>query len=428
MKIVHIVPGSGGTFYCQNCLRDNALVKAQRAQGHDVVMVPLYLPMFADEPGMSGEAPVFYGAISLYLRQQIPFLRKSPRWLTRWLDAGVFLKWAARKAGSTRARGLEEMTLSMLRGEAGGQAEELDRLVAWLTQHEKPAVVHFSNALLLGLARRVKQALGAAVVCSLQDEDTWIDAMRPEAARRVWDAITERAADVDRFLSVSQYYAEKIQRLTKIDGGRMQVIPLGIDLTDCAPAPVWPDPPVIGFLSRLSPALGLGVLVEAFLTLKQSPCWKNLKLRATGGQTGDDTAFISQLRRKLMAAGCVESAEFLPEFDRPKRLEFLRSLSVLSVPVPAGEAFGSYLLEANAAGVPVVQPNLGAFPEILHATGGGILYDPSRSEALAEALASLLGNPDHARKLGEQGRRSVQARFGIDQMAREVVRVYENLS
>jgi glycosyltransferase involved in cell wall biosynthesis len=207
----------------------------------------------------------------------------------------------------------------------------------------------------------------------------------------------------------------------------MQVIPLGIDLTDCAPAPEWPDPPVIGFLSRLSPALGLGVLVEAFLRLKQSPRWQHLKLRATGGQTGDDAAFISQLRRKLAAAGCAESAEFLPAFDRSKRLEFLRSLSVLSVPVPTGEAFGSYLLEANAVGVPVVQPNLSAFPEIVHATGGGILYDPSRLEALAEALASLLGNPNHARKLGEQGRRRVQERFGIGQMARDVVRVYESL-
>jgi len=78
MKIVHIVPGSGGTFYCQNCLRDNALVKALRAQGHDVVMVPLYLPMFADEPGISGEAPVFYGAISLYLRQRLPFCESLP--------------------------------------------------------------------------------------------------------------------------------------------------------------------------------------------------------------------------------------------------------------------------------------------------------------------------------------------------------------
>jgi len=137
------------------------------------------------------------------------------------------------------------------------------------------------------------------------------------------------------------YYAEKIKRLTKIDGGRIQVIPLGIDLTDCTPAPEWPDPPVIGFLSRLSPALGLGVLVEAFLRLKQSPRWQRLRLRATGGQTGDDAAFIAQLRQRLAAAGCAESVEFLPEFDRPKRLEFLRSLSVLSVPVPAGEALGA---------------------------------------------------------------------------------------
>ena len=84
MRIIQIVPGSGGTFYCQNCLRDHALVRALRAQGHDALLVPLYLPAFADDPAPAGPAPVFYGAVNLYLEHQFPWFRRWPRGLTRW--------------------------------------------------------------------------------------------------------------------------------------------------------------------------------------------------------------------------------------------------------------------------------------------------------------------------------------------------------
>ena len=74
--------------------------------------------------------------------------------------------------------------------------------------------------------------------------------------------------------------------------------------------------------------------------------------------------------------------------SRSSRSNFLRSLTVLSVPARSGEAFGLYLIEAMAAGIPAVQPRLGAFPELIEATGGGVLcaavmfvdvgYDPTQ--------------------------------------------------
>ena len=160
MKIVHIVPGSGGTFYCENCMRDNALVKALRRMGHDVVMVPLYLPMFADDPELSEDVPVFFGGINVYLQQKLALFRKTPRWLDRLADARWILELAARKAGTTRAAGLGDMTLSMLRGADGNQAKELDRLIKWLAENERPDIVHLSNALLIGLARRIRAVCG----------------------------------------------------------------------------------------------------------------------------------------------------------------------------------------------------------------------------------------------------------------------------
>jgi len=94
----------------------------------------------------------------------------------------------------------------MLLGEVGGQKEELERLVDWLADEAKPDVVHLSNALLLGLAHRIKQRMNVAVVCSLQDEDVWIDAMDDHFRKEVWDLMSERGKDVDVFIPVSDFY------------------------------------------------------------------------------------------------------------------------------------------------------------------------------------------------------------------------------
>ena len=72
---------------------------------------------------------------------------------------------------------------------------------------------------------------------------------------------------------------------------------------------------------------------------------------------------------------------------------FLHGLTLLSVPVTDGEAFGTFQIEAMACGVPVVQPDAGAFPEIIKATGGGIIYKPNTPKALAKSLKGLLLNP-----------------------------------
>ena len=427
MKIVHIVPGSGGTFYCQNCMRDGALVKGMRSLGHDVVLVPMYLPLFTDDANAIGDSPVFYGAINVYLEERFPFFRRAPRWFRRALDTTPLLAMAARKAGSTRAEGLEDMTLSVLRGEDGNQAAELDRMVAWLEAEGRPDVIHLSNALLLGLARRIKERLGVPVVCSLQDEHQWLDTMDPAGSETIWRTMAERATEVDAFVAVSDYYAGVMSERLEIPSDRMHVVHLGIDVSGSGQAALRFEPPTIGYLSRLSESLGLGLLVEAFLMLRRDARLRHLKLRATGGQTGDDAAFLSRLRRKVNDAGAAGDVEFVDSFDRASRLEFLRSVDILSVPVLEGEAFGTYMLEALASAVPVVQPELGGFPEIVTATGGGLLYAPNDAEHLARALKLLLRDPDRARGLGRAGRVVVRERFTIRNAAQRLVDVYGKL-
>ncbi|MEK7270607.1 MAG: glycosyltransferase family 4 protein [Planctomycetota bacterium] len=426
MRIVQIIPGTGGNFYCENCVRDLALVRALKALGHEVLVVPLYLPLTADDPSARTDSPVFFGAVNLYLSQNLPLYVRAPRWVKRMMDSDRLLKWAASKSGSTRASGLEEMTLSMLRGEEGAQAANLDTLIRWLSSANKPDVIHLSNGLLVGLARRLRKELAVPVVCSLQDEDTWVDAMDERHAKLVWQSLAERADDVDLFVAVSRYYADVMRKRARLAPERMRVVRIGIAMDGYNKAPLYFRPPTLGYVSRMCDSLGLGVLVEAFGRLKRREAWlKNLRLRVTGGYTEDDRAFLEGLGERLTELRMQNDVDFVTAFDAKSRLDFFQTLSVFSVPAPRGEAFGLHVLESLASGVPVVEPAVGGFPELVEETGGGVLYDPSDLDQYVDALASLLLDADKARLLGERGRAYVRQHFTVERMAAEMVKVYE---
>ncbi len=74
--------------------------------------------------------------------------------------------------------------------------------------------------------------------------------------------------------------------------------------------------------------------MDAFINLKREPALRDLQLRATGGITPADKEFVAGLKDKLRNLGLDNDVEFLPDFQKEARHEFLRSLSVLSVPVP----------------------------------------------------------------------------------------------
>ena len=427
MKVVHIVPGSAGPFYCQNCLRDAALMQALRRQGHDVVIVPLYLPLLAEaeaEADLSARAPVFFGAIRLYLSERYPVWRRLPVRFSRAFDHPRLLNWAGRRAGSTRSAGLEEMTLSMLHGSDGRQAQEMQRLIDWLQADGRPDILHLSNALLAGLARPLTQALDVPVVCSLQDEDTWIDAMRAPYPARVWETIAACSRHVARFMAVSHYYADRVRARLDLPATKFSVVYPGVPMAEYTPAPREPDPPALGFLARMSEELGLGILVEAFLQLRRDYGMSTLQLKVMGGCTRDDRTFLRRLRTRLRREKALAATEFHHDLDREARLEFLQGLSVVSVPAARGEAFGLHLIEAMAAGVPVVQPAAGAYPEIVRATGGGVLIERAQPDLLAAAVARLLQDPEQRRACGRRGRASVQRQFSVEQMAARVVALY----
>jgi len=423
MRIVQIVPGSGDSFYCENCVRDNALVRALLDARQDVIAVPLYLPRIGDR--LAGpQAPIFFGGINAYLQQRYRLFRRTPRWLDRIFDSSWLLRLAARRAGSVRASGLGEMTLSMLQGRDGNQGKELLRLVQWLEGIGTIDVVHLSNPLLLGIGAEIKRRFGVPVVCSLQDEDTWIDGLEEPYPKRCWDAMSDGAQCADAFVSVSRYFGDLMQERMRIPPERLHVVPIGVDPAAFEPSARPPDPPVLGYLSRMTESLGLGILVEAFLRLRRHERFRSLRLHVSGGATADDAPFLAGLRRALRKEDATAHVTFFDPIDAASRADFLRSLTVLSVPAPNGMAFGTYILEALAAGVPVVEPQVGSFPEILEATGGGVLFEPCDPDRLAAVLAEFLDDPRRLAELGRRGREAVEGRFGLADMAESMLGVY----
>ncbi len=163
--------------YCGGCFRDNALVAALRRLGHQTLMLPLYLPLTLDEQDQSAGTPIFFSGVNVYLQQKFPWFGKAPAWLHEALASPRLLKLLGGLAGKTRADEVGELTISMLRGEEGNQAREINELVTWLAANQRCDVIALSNVLLAGIARRLKQHLAAPVVCMLQGEDTFLDGL-----------------------------------------------------------------------------------------------------------------------------------------------------------------------------------------------------------------------------------------------------------
>lgn len=428
MKIILLTPGTG-SYHCGVCMRDNALAKELIRQGHEALMLPMYLPLTLDEDAASPDSPIFFGGVSTYLREKVPWLRHMPRWLDRLLSQRALLRLLAGKAAAqTGGPDVAEMTLSMLRGEQGNQAGELEELIGWLRREGKPDAIWLSTALQAGLARRIKAELGVPVIGFLQGEDSFLDGLGEPWTPRVWALLAERMRDSDLWIAPSRYFAELMaKRLgwSENDVARwIRVVPNGVALDGYGAGETPHVHRTIGYLARFVPGKGIGLLVEAFIRLRERGV--AVRLRCAGSMTDGDARYVETLQGRIARAGFSGDVEWLPNISRAEKIAFLESLTVFSVPVTYSEAFGQYVIEALAAGAPVVLPRASAFPEIVEVTGGGRLFDPGANEAesadrLADALAAMLADPAAARELGARGREAVRRGFTMAHLAERLV-------
>lgn len=425
MRILHLTPGTG-SFHCGSCLRDHALIRALRSRGHDAIMAPLYLPLVTDREVSNPELPIRVGGVTLYLQEKMPGLRYVPRFLLGWLNSPGILRFASRFIGMTSARDLGRMTLGALAGEAGNQWPEWQRALTWIKEEVKPDVISLSNSLLIGLCPKIESDLGIPTVVSLQGEDSFLDTLVEPYREQCWTAMRSNAAHVTRFVAPSQFYAKAMSERLGVAEDRIAVIPNGLDVTAFAAAKPDPNWPVIGYFARMIHGKGLTTLVDAFIDLARRGTLPRLKLKVGGARTSSDDKYLAGLNRKLAEAGLLERVEWHPNVSFNEKVKFFRNLTAFSVPATYGEAFGLYVIEAMASGVPVVQPRHGAFPELIESTGGGVLCEPEDAKSLADALESVLLDGQKRERLIASGMTRVRTEYTAAKMAEKFEAVLMN--
>jgi glycosyltransferase involved in cell wall biosynthesis len=426
MRLLYLTAGAA-EMYCGSCLRDNALASALIARGHDVVLTPVYTPTTTDETNVS-ESRVFFGGVSVYLEQYVPLFRHTPALLDRIWDASPVLKLAAKHQIKVDPAFLGGMTVSMLKGTAGHQRKEIDKLLAWLRHEPRFDVVTLPFTLLLGLAEPLRAALGVPIACALQGEDLFLENLHEPWKTEALALIRGALGSVDRFLATSDYYADFMARYLGIERSRIRTVPIGITIRGFEPGPSRQTPPLtIGYFGRIAPEKGLHVLAEAFRRLQDRPGVPPTRLVAGGYLLKEHHGYLRGIENDLRTWGLLDRFRYAGAPDRAGKIALYREMDVFSMPAVYAEPKGLTLVEAMASGVPVVQPRHGGFTEVVERTGGGLLVPPADPDALAGALGALLADPARREALGQQGARGVRAMYTDAMMAGHAEAAYREL-
>jgi glycosyltransferase involved in cell wall biosynthesis len=424
MRIVYITAGAAG-MYCGSCMRDNTLVAALHQLGHDTLLLPTYTPIRTDEEDISNPR-VFFGGINVYLQQKSGIFRHTPWFLDRLLDGRRLLNWVSRFAVKTDAQVLGELTLSMLRGDHGHQRKEIDKLTTYLAAEVKPEIVNLTNALLSGMVPDLKRRLGVPVLCSLQGDDIFLESLPEPHRTKALELVRENCTRIDGFIATSAYYADFMSGYFAVPRELIHVVHPGLNLHghSVERSPRGDRPLTVGYFARICPEKGLHNLVEAFILLRKQADAPACKLRVSGWLGENNKAYLAELKKGLDRAGLANDFAHVESPDHASKVRFFHEIDVLSVPTTYREPKGIYVLEALANGVPVVQPRHGSFPELIEATGGGLLVAPDDPADLARGLRHLLEDLPHASELAARGKAVVHEHFHARRMAEETAAVY----
>jgi phosphatidyl-myo-inositol alpha-mannosyltransferase len=241
----------------------------------------------------------------------------------------------------------------------------------------------------------------------------WLAALGPVA--RPWmEKISGRIAVSD--------FARRLQ--VEHLGGDAVIIPNGVHVDAFASGPDLAgytrgvDGPTIGFLGRYDePRKGLPVLLEAMRTVVRQHPGARLLIAGRG-----DAANL----RELVGEDLRPHVALLGELSEADKAAFLRSIDVYCAPNLLGESFGVVLIEALAAGAPIVASDLDAFARVLEDGAAGVLVRRGDAGVLARALDQLLSDPARRAELSARGA-EVAAAYDWQVVARRILAVYETV-
>jgi phosphatidyl-myo-inositol alpha-mannosyltransferase len=229
--------------------------------------------------------------------------------------------------------------------------------------------------------------------------------------RPVWNRIDQRIA-------VSEAARMTIaSRMTEAD---IRIVPNGADVgvfAGAAPAPLPPGRTLL-FVGRLEPRKGFSVAVDAFARLATAHPDVRLVVVGDGEQRSAVEALEPAIRRRVDMVGRVSAAD-LPGYHR--------AAGIFLAPSTGNESFGIVLVEAMAAGLPIVASDIAGYRAVTRHESEGLLVPPGDAAALAAAIDRLLRDPTLARSLGARGAERAK-RFDWSVVGEEVEKVYEELT
>jgi D-inositol-3-phosphate glycosyltransferase len=208
----------------------------------------------------------------------------------------------------------------------------------------------------------------------------------------------------------------------------ISVVPCGVDLERFTPdGPVAARTGRIRLMSigRLVPRKGMGHAIEALARLVADGCDAELVI-VGGSGSGDALAADPEYQRLHGVAeglGVADRVVFAGQLSQTEMPAMLRSADVV-ICAPWYEPFGITPLEAMACGVPVVASSVGGLIDTVVEDVTGVHVPPRDPEALAQALAALIADPERARAYGAAGRARVESRYSWDRVAADTERAY----
>ncbi|MDX1620917.1 MAG: glycosyltransferase family 4 protein [Nitriliruptorales bacterium] len=233
-------------------------------------------------------------------------------------------------------------------------------------------------------------------------------------------AVSKLAARV----AVSEAARDYHTRALGLPAGRFRVIPNGVDVGRFASAEpiddlVAEDRPYLLFVGRLEARKGLEQLIRAYLQLRANGSDTRLLVVGEGPERDRCQQLVPEgLRSDVTFAGRVEGDQLA---------RFYRSADVFVSPALGGESFGIVLLEAMAAGCPVVASDIPGYRSVLEDGKNGRLVSPGDPGALATAIGELLDNAATRRALVEEARRGV-ADYDWSAVAGQLLDVYREVA
>ena len=442
-RVVFLTAGAAG-MYCGSCMHDNALARELRDQGVDCLLQPVYTPIRTDTLNIAGPR-VFFGGIHIYLLQRMPWLKHVPASIRRTLDWSPLIRLATRRSHATDANQLGQLAISMLRGAEGRQSQEVARLTDWLAGEVKPHALVLSNILIGGALPGIRKRLpNTRLVVVLQGDDIFLDHLPDQARSEAIRLCQELVPVVDRFVVNSQFYADKMGEMLNIPSERFAIAPLSIDVTPfnredgvtnqrtpaahAAASSLFQRSESdasfrLGYMARIAPEKGFHHLVDSFIRLASKPEHADLTLHASGWLGESNRKYFQTQQQKLEAAKLSDRFTYHGSPDLVQKVSFLQSLDLFSVPTDYHDPKGLFVLESLAAGVPVIQPDHGAFGELLGSTGGGVLTKPGCLDALCDAIEDLKQDQQQRVALGVSGQQRVMEHHAMGRAVEQLKKI-----